>query len=100
MELPSQEDYPDYYEKIGRPISLTMIRESIANGSYDGDENKTAFKKDLLEMFENAFTYNVEGSLVWEDAYVMKEFFLQEYRESLEAASNTEWTHDLKNYLQ
>jgi len=32
LELPSAEEYPDYYETIEQPIDMTMIKEKIDKG--------------------------------------------------------------------
>jgi len=70
-ELPSREVYPDYYLMIARPICLNEISERI--------ESRTAyptllqFLADCDLIFANAMTYNVEGSLVYEDALYLKQ---------------------------
>jgi hypothetical protein len=65
--LPSKEHYPDYYAVIQRPISLHEIKNK-ANEYKDVVE----VKADLDLMFDNATTYNIEGSEVYKDAVYLK----------------------------
>ena len=60
-ELPSPADYPDYYDLIASPISLAEIHSK----AYSSLEELLA---DISLMASNAMTYNLEGSLVYEDA--------------------------------
>ena len=69
-ELPSKEDYPDYYELITEPISLKEIEERVDQSHY---KNIAEFRKDLRKMFDNAKTFNEEGSMVYEDAVELQQ---------------------------
>ncbi|KAG0342498.1 hypothetical protein BG000_004215 [Podila horticola] len=71
-ELPSREDYPDYYQEIARPMALDGIKQKI-----DGHEYKTLqdFEDDFDLMFANAKQYNTEGSGVYLDAEELQEHF-------------------------
>ena len=60
-ELPSSVDYPDYYDLITSPISLAEIHSK----AYSCLEELLA---DISLMTANAMKYNLEGSLVYEDA--------------------------------
>lgn len=58
LELPSKEQYPDYYDEIKQPVSIFMINKRLKNGQYD-------FKTlvgDFMTMYANAFEYNLESS--------------------------------------
>lgn len=70
LELPSRKDYPDYFKVIKKPISLTDIRANLDAGKYASIED---VKKDLMLMLDNARTYNVEGSLIYEDANFLEQ---------------------------
>ncbi|KAJ2824445.1 ATP-dependent DNA helicase Snf21, partial [Coemansia sp. 'formosensis'] len=65
LDLPSRRDYPDYYVIIRHPIAMKAIRRNVKAGKYAslGD-----FHRDWKLMFDNARTYNEEGSMVYEDA--------------------------------
>ncbi|KAI8602877.1 hypothetical protein EDD21DRAFT_303076 [Dissophora ornata] len=65
LELPSREEYPDYYDEIARPIALDTIKKNINNGVY---RTLDSFEDDFELMFENAKQYNAEGSDVYLDA--------------------------------
>ncbi|TGZ81146.1 hypothetical protein EX30DRAFT_319573 [Ascodesmis nigricans] len=67
-KLPSKKLFPDYYHIIKTPISFNEIRKRMRNGDYT---NLDLFKADFKQMFENARTYNEEGSMVYEDANAM-----------------------------
>lgn len=69
LELPDKREYRDYYAIIRRPISLEMIRKRIAGNHYTSLQG---FKEDFRTIWENARTYNEEGSLVVEDANALE----------------------------
>ena len=77
MELPDKRAYRDYYAIIKRPISLEMIRKRIVGNFYTSLQE---FKDDFTTVWENARTYNEEGSLVVEDANVLEVSSLYENR--------------------
>ena len=35
LQLPSAEDYPDYYESIEEPIDMSMIKDKIDKGQVN-----------------------------------------------------------------
>lgn len=72
MELPDRREYRDYYAIIKRPISLEMIRKRIAGNHYTSLQE---FKEDFRTIWQNARTYNEEGSLVVEDANALEVLF-------------------------
>ncbi|KAH7344478.1 SNF2 family N-terminal domain-containing protein [Rhizoctonia solani] len=59
-ELPDRKVYPDYYEVIHKPIAMSHMRK---------------LSGDWRLMFNNARTYNQEGSWVYEDAGAMQAVF-------------------------
>ncbi|CAG8533481.1 12468_t:CDS:2 [Ambispora leptoticha] len=63
--LPDKGEYPDYYEEIHQPIALDNIESKINANEYP--DLKT-FYADFNLMFENAKTYNAEGSQIYQDA--------------------------------
>ncbi|KAL9931986.1 hypothetical protein V8E36_009047 [Tilletia maclaganii] len=71
LELPSAEDYPDYYKHISNPISLREIdiRMKKKDTTYP---NPYSFVSDLRLMFTNAKFYNEDGSPVWEAADLLE----------------------------
>ena len=69
MELPDKREYRDYFAIIKRPISLEQIRKRIDGYAYTSLQG---FKEDFRTMWENARTYNEEGSIVYEDANVLE----------------------------
>ena len=68
MELPSDKDYPDYYEVIKTPIDLKTIRQRVKSRSYEAVSDLMA---DLELIFTNAQTYNQEGSIIFQDAVTL-----------------------------
>ncbi|GLB36607.1 putative snf2-ATP coupling, chromatin remodelling complex [Lyophyllum shimeji] len=71
-ELPDKRDYPDYYHLITQPIALSHLRKR-ANSNYY--KTVLAYKDDWKLMFNNARTYNQEGSWVYVDAEEMEKVF-------------------------
>eukprot|EP00039_Didymoeca_costata_P015181 m.254189 g.254189 ORF g.254189 m.254189 type:complete len:1411 (-) comp16168_c0_seq6:905-5137(-) len=70
MDLPSAEDYPDYYEIIKTPMTINMMRDKSTKYTSI-DELRT----DIDQMVTNAKTYNQKGSIVCKDADAMKRIF-------------------------
>lgn len=77
---PNRKLYPDYYIIIKRPIALGKIKRNIKNDRY-GDVGELI--ADFMLMFNNAYTYNEEHSIVYEDAKLMEKT-LKEVIEDLE----------------
>lgn len=78
-KLPSKREYPDYYLQIKSPISIKEIRQKINQNRYH--VAKELFS-DCLLMFQNAREYNVEGSLVYNDAGLMENAFKTAFEEN------------------
>ncbi|KAJ3339962.1 hypothetical protein HDU93_007625 [Gonapodya sp. JEL0774] len=75
-ELPSKQLYPDYYEKIERPIAIKVIQRKISDDKYT---NLEEFRTDVELMFANAKAYNLPKSSVYQDAVVLLKRFREEY---------------------
>ncbi|KAJ1890689.1 ATP-dependent DNA helicase Snf21, partial [Kickxella alabastrina] len=69
LELPSRRDYPDYYVIIRQPIAMKNIRRNVKAHKY---AQVADFHRDWKLMFDNARTYNEEGSMVYDDACQMQ----------------------------
>ena len=50
MDLPLAEDYPDYYDVIKHPVSLSQLKSTKFT-------NKDDFKSTFLSIFSNAQAY-------------------------------------------
>jgi len=70
------QEYPDYYQLIGKPIALSTLRKRINSGTY---KTVTEFQDDFRLMFNNARQYNQEGSWVFNDAEEMERVFDSTY---------------------
>jgi ATP-dependent helicase STH1/SNF2 len=71
-EVPDRRDYPDYYQLITQPIALSVVRKRASSNFY---KSVLAFRDDFRLMFNNARTYNQEGSWVYIDADEMEKVF-------------------------
>ncbi|OAQ89205.1 SNF2-family ATP dependent chromatin remodeling factor snf21 [Purpureocillium lilacinum] len=82
IKLPPKRDYADYYVIIQNPICMNNINTRIKKEEYSslGD-----MRKDFDLMIKNCQTYNEDGSILYQDAKTMDEFFTAKYREELEA---------------
>lgn len=69
MDLVSKKEYPVYYTMIKKPISMNMIKKRINSTYY---RTIAQFREDFYLMFNNARTFNEEGSFVYEDANEMQ----------------------------
>ncbi|CCE63594.1 hypothetical protein TPHA_0F01090 [Tetrapisispora phaffii CBS 4417] len=59
-ELPSREDYPDYYNIIRNPMSLDMIYKRLENSQYDSIYKLQSFVDDIAQISKNArYFYNM-----------------------------------------
>ncbi|CDS03051.1 hypothetical protein LRAMOSA00453 [Lichtheimia ramosa] len=72
MDLVSKRDYPIYYTMIKNPIAMKMIKKRIHSPYYKSIQQ---FRADFHLMFDNARTFNEEGSLVYQDADEMQRIF-------------------------
>ncbi|OZJ01737.1 hypothetical protein BZG36_05117 [Bifiguratus adelaidae] len=78
LELPNKKIYPLYYTMIRNPIAMDIIKRRIHSPYY---QTVQQFKSDWDLMFNNARTFNQEGSLVYEDANEMQRVFGQRLEE-------------------
>lgn len=69
-ELPSRDEYPDYYQFVQQPISLAEIERKLDDKEY---VNPHALVSDVRLMLRNAQFYNEEGSQVWNDAEALQQ---------------------------
>lgn len=65
LDLPSQNEYPQYYTAIKMPISLNMVEKKLQSGLYPTME---ALESDLKRLVQNAKEFNSTKSEVYEDA--------------------------------
>eukprot|EP01043_Picozoa_sp_COSAG02_P030492 COSAG02_NODE_1947_length_10299_cov_21.930294_8_plen_1407_part_00 len=83
MELPSREEYPDYYELIAEPVDLHTIGRQVDSGAF---KNWRIFESKMMKVFANAKQYNLPDSQVYEDAEVMQSL-LQELATEVDISS-------------
>ena len=67
-EKPLQQEYPDYYRIIKKPIAINDIMKKCRSKQY---EKVKEFVDDWELMFENAKTFNGEESWIYADAKVL-----------------------------
>lgn len=63
--LPDKAIMPEYYADIKNPIAMDMIKKKAKRKKYQSVDQ---VMKDLDLMFENAKSYNLEGSQIYKDA--------------------------------
>ncbi|KAJ3934981.1 MAG: SNF2-family ATP dependent chromatin remodeling factor snf21 [Lentinula lateritia] len=83
-EVPDKRDYPDYYQLIKQPIALSQIRKRSQGNFY---KDVLQYKSDWKLMFNNARTYNQEGSWVYNDAEEMEKVFNAAYDRVISGSS-------------
>lgn len=74
LELPSRNDFEDYYKIIKNPISLAEIREKIENGSY---QTWSQMEQDFELLVSNCKTFNIPES----EICLYAQALLENYRE-------------------
>ena len=71
---------PDYFDIIKKPMDLGTAQKKLDSGQYHSIED---FNCDVRLTFDNALTYNEEGSAVNGMASAMKEVYVSKYEELL-----------------
>ncbi|GJN87382.1 hypothetical protein Rhopal_000331-T1 [Rhodotorula paludigena] len=64
-DLPSQEEYPDYYKMIKKPVSFNEIKAKLDNLQYSCLAD---VRGDINQAMVNAKRYNAPGSAIFLDA--------------------------------
>lgn len=72
MELVDQDELPEYYEVIHRPMALHTVKQSLEVGYYSKIYD---FIIDLLLVFRNALVFNDENTLIYQDALKLLKYF-------------------------
>ncbi|GAA5967206.1 hypothetical protein JCM11641_000477 [Rhodosporidiobolus odoratus] len=75
-ELPDHGDYPDYYEQIKNPISLSQIKAKLDSLAYG---TLSDLRTELGQMFWNAQKYNAKGSAIFLDTKRLKKTLKETY---------------------
>lgn len=71
---------PDYFEIIKKPMDLGTVQKKLENGTY---HNIDDFRADVNMTFDNAMTYNENGSVVYDMAVELKNKFAEDYQKLL-----------------
>jgi Bromodomain/TAZ zinc finger/PHD-finger len=71
---------PDYFDIIKKPMDLGTVQKRLENGAYHAIEE---FEIDVNLTFDNAMTYNENGSVVYEMANELKVKFAGDYKRLL-----------------
>lgn len=64
---------PDYFDIIKKPMDLGTVQKRLENGHYHSIED---FQSDVNRTFDNAMTYNENGSVVYDMAKELKTKFI------------------------
>lgn len=72
IQLPSRKELPEYYELIRKPVDFKKIKERIRNHKY---RSLNDLERDVMLLCQNAQTFNLEGSLIYEDSIVLQSVF-------------------------
>ncbi|XP_048738876.1 LOW QUALITY PROTEIN: protein polybromo-1-like [Ostrea edulis] len=85
VKLPSKRFYPDYYEEIAKPMSLSNVRKKIKFNQY---RNLDQVAADLNQVFDNAKQYNADDSLLYQHAVMLQKTMNDKKRELDRLESN------------
>lgn len=69
MRLPSRKEAPEYYEIIPNPLDFKKISSRITTHRYRTMDEVEA---DIIELCQNAQSFNMEGSVIYEDSIVLQ----------------------------
>lgn len=86
IQLPSRKELPEYYELIRKPVDFKKIKERIRNHKY---RSLNDLEKDVMLLCQNAQTFNLEGSLIYEDSIVLQSVFTS-VRQKIEKEDDSE----------
>ncbi|XP_041443187.1 transcription activator BRG1 isoform X6 [Xenopus laevis] len=86
IQLPSRKELPEYYELIRKPVDFRKIKERIRNHKY---RSLNDLEKDVMLLCQNAQTFNLEGSLIYEDSIVLQSVFTS-VRQKIEKEEESE----------
>ena len=78
VKLPSKRFYPDYYDEIDRPMSLSNVRKKIKYKQY---RTMDKISSDLNLVFQNAKQYNKEESKIHQDAVQLQKVVAEKKKE-------------------
>ncbi len=74
VRLPSKRIYPDYYEEIKQPISFNVIKSKLNKRLYTSLND---LNRDFNLLFTNAMQYNVEDSVIYNNAKQLMQAFIE-----------------------
>ncbi|KAJ3984808.1 RSC complex protein [Lentinula detonsa] len=77
LKRPNPRTYPDYYAIIRNPIALEDIKKKITSGQYTDLES---VRKDFELCFNNAKDYNLQESIIFNDAKDLLKLANKTYR--------------------
>uniref|UniRef100_A0A667ZQG7 SWI/SNF related BAF chromatin remodeling complex subunit ATPase 4a n=1 Tax=Myripristis murdjan TaxID=586833 RepID=A0A667ZQG7_9TELE len=86
IQLPSRKELPEYYELIRKPVDFRKIKERIRSHKY---RSLNDLEKDVMLLCQNAQTFNLEGSLIYEDSIVLQSVFTS-VRQKIEKEEDSE----------
>lgn len=86
IQLPSRKELPEYYELIRKPVDFRKIKERIRSHKY---RTLNDLEKDVMLLCQNAQTFNLEGSLIYEDSIVLQSVFTS-VRQKIEKEEESE----------
>jgi len=78
---PDELGLPDYFEIIKKPMDLGTVQKRVESGAY---HDIPAFEADVMLTFDNAMTYNEDGSVVYDMAKELKSKFETDMQKLLE----------------
>ncbi|KAL5604447.1 hypothetical protein BROUX41_002417 [Berkeleyomyces rouxiae] len=81
VKLPPKRDYADYYMIIQNPICMAQIEKKIKKEEY---KKLSDLRKDIELMLNNCRTYNEDGSVLYKDANMMEDFFVDQFNKLLD----------------
>ena len=74
---PEELGLPDYFDIIKNPMDLGSIQKKLEKGEYHAIKD---FQSDVNLSFDNAMTYNEQGSVVYDMAKELKAKFEVDYK--------------------
>ncbi|ODV97480.1 hypothetical protein PACTADRAFT_8 [Pachysolen tannophilus NRRL Y-2460] len=78
MDEVDGELYPDYYVVIKKGMAFNTIYSNLAKDLYKNDID--SFYNDVNLIFQNAQTYNQEGSIIFEDSVILSNIFEEKFK--------------------
>eukprot|EP00834_Sanchytrium_tribonematis_P006064 NODE_416_length_7838_cov_1.514537.p1 type:complete len:866 gc:universal NODE_416_length_7838_cov_1.514537:6196-3599(-) len=89
LDLPPKELYPSYYVVITNPVCIKDIEMKLFNFiKLNQHYSAKDMASDIMQMFDNAFTFNEDNSIIYKDALQLQHLAVVSFYEKFSIQLN------------